>query len=318
MNYLSLPILHDHFTHMYPHIVSLDPQAMRASADRKVRQFSKHLNSVGFLAGYTCPGATLRCMSKCYTQVFPSHSSNSEGLKAQNTWILLRLLTEGDVEGLTNQFKTILDHSYDQFHRYLGRKMTDPKILANQKRMARQGPIWRWQWSGDVVDENHAIAIRNASASYPEVSLYLYTRSFHALGGFYPKPDNLTIWLSSDADNADLVEQIHRQYPWTRIAAMKETPLVEDRICPENTGKLPLEGACAACGICWKAQGRISSIVFPERKPSGKHYTIHDPLLKTFHQHRQEKGDVFVIPRSPITLPSNPIKEKVLDAEPEY
>jgi hypothetical protein len=259
--------LYDEFITHYPEVVKENPDEFKASCDSKVRQFKSHKNSIGFLAGYSCPMATLLCLSVCYTQRGFSGLPASEKFKAHNTWVLFKYLKEGDVGAIIERLKRVVEFADRQYARRLAKlEKMEHRSEDDQKeyrQMVRSGSIFRWQWSGDVVDANHARAIVEVSKLFPEVQFWLYTRTFDILGTLEDKSDNLMVWLSVDADNKENAEVAHASHPWTQKAVMQtRAEVTNEVICPEQNGKIEIEKACARCMICPSVTFKEKSLAF--------------------------------------------------------
>ncbi len=260
----SLQDLYEIFEAAFPDIVSEPPFLIQASEDSKVGQFRGHKNSVGFLAGYSCSWMTKMCYGKCYTERGRSGQDIAYMFRARNTWALFECLLRKDLEGLTDRFSDLIQFSHDQYNRKekaLKKKRTkdSKKIL---KDMLRAGPMFRWMWSGDLVDAIHAMAVRDSSARHPEVTSWIYTRSFHLLQHLEPVPPNLTVWLSEDQDNMTIAEGYAKAFPWVRRTTLTKLEDVPSTgvTCPENTGALPVERACARCQLC--SHARVKEVNF--------------------------------------------------------
>mgnify|MGYP001392437624 FL=1 len=299
MHYLTIEELWEAFSRAYPEHRDWD-YTLKASCDSKVRQFKSHLNSIGFLAGFTCPGATIICLKSCYTQRGFSHMKPAEMVKAKNTFALFHYLMKEDAEGLVDQISKLITHSTAQYHRRvkkLQKANRTPEESKELKKMLRAGSLFRWEWAGDVVNDLHAQTILDACERHPETNLWIYTRSFHTLPVFDNKPDNLVVWLSSDEENEREVDRQLSRYTWAKKAHMtpKETYQKKvhvnksDRpevVCPENTGQIPIDGACPSCFICHSETVKDVDLVFlSEDKGIGRN-TIDDELMELFEEKR--------------------------------
>lgn len=239
--------LYEVFAAAFPDIVSEPPPLIRASTDSKVGQFKGHKNSVGLLAGYSCSWMTKLCYSMCYTERGQAGMNNAYLFRAWNTWGLFAYLLKEDVDGLARNFSSLITESVRQYRNEI-KKATDPTALI------KAGHMWRWMWSGDLVDATHAMAVRDASAMHPDTTTWIYTRSFHLLQFLEPVPRNLTVWLSEDEENTKIAQQYYTQFPWARRTTLnnEDDPIPSTgTICPENAGKYrTVIGACAKCKIC--------------------------------------------------------------------
>ena len=284
---LTLRHLRQAFYRTYPDLRTAPPHPIAASHDSAVAQFPHHLNSVGFLAGFTCPGATPTCRSCCYTQGGQAGLTPARMARARNTHTLLHLCQRRAVRQLADQLGQLMDRGHAQYLRRLSR------VQGPEHRRLIRGSLFRHNWSGDLVDATHAQAVYRATTARPHLQCWLYTRSFHLLPHLDPPPANLTVWLSEDVDNGEEVEWVQRRYPWAKRAVLVEREEVtgEDLICPKlryrdgtTTPILPTTGACARCRICAKPSERVDRVVFPV-----KHYAPFHPLeILTATQNRKE------------------------------
>ena len=271
----SLQQLNQIFEAAFPDIVSEPPLLIRASEDSKVGQFKGHKNSVGFLAGYSCRWMTPFCYGECYTERGQAGMDIARTFRAENTWALFAYLLAGDCEGLTQNFSTLIQKSVDQYHRRLA-KTEDAK---ERRALESAGSMWRWMWSGDLVDATHAMAVRDSTAMHPDTTAWIYTRSFHLLQFLEPVPSNLTVWLSEDRDNTQQADRFASQFPWVRRTTLNPEESVPSTgvICPENTGKYPVIGACARCKIC--SHSTADEVHFIAKPMAGYRRSVNETLL---------------------------------------
>ena len=161
-------------------------------------------------------------------------------------------------------------------------KTLQEKIYV-QRALRAAGPMWRWMWSGDLVDATHAMAVRKASAMHPNTTAWIYTRSFHLLQFLEPVPRNLTVWLSEDEENTEIAQQYYKQFPWARRTTLtnEDDPTPSTGIiCPENAGKFrTVIGACAKCKIC--SHGTKEEVHFINKKSKS---TYRRPASETLLQ----------------------------------
>jgi hypothetical protein len=249
--------------------VSLRPRgAFVRSYDRKVSPLVRVRstqsaavigNSVGTTAGVTCPGRTSFC-SSCYAENLQRARPAVADVVERNTAALLA----GDPVEL---HAAAVAEFCAEFDRYLARGL-----------VRERDRIYRHKWDGDVATVEEARAIRSVARRFPTVRFWIYTRSLRWVGSMLG-PENLTVYLSADAENVGQVRRLVERYgERVRVAACASTqaeaaeihaatgsarPL---RACPENVGRLPLvvpverggelvpgswgRGACAACRIC--------------------------------------------------------------------
>ena len=288
------------FRKHYPDIIKEGPTEFSGSCDRKVGQFEKHKNSIGFLAGYSCTGATDMCLDACYTQRGASAWPNTEKVKARNTWVLMQHILDGDYHGLVAKMQAVVSYSVDQhtkkvknLTKRMDRTEEESKLLRS---LIKRGPIFRWQWSGDLLHSLQAQAVAAISNNMPEVSFWIYTRSFHLLEDLESKGENLTVWLSADEENMASAARYSLIFPWTKIADMDERGEIakEDKgpgdqslICPElrEVNPIPLNQACASCGICFAAKSQV--LTFPLSTSSAFKKPLKPELMEVFTQTRE-------------------------------
>ena len=232
---------------------------LRGSSVSAVAQFKGHENSIGFLPIKTCPGATHGdggCTDVCYARHGRSRMPTVREQLQRNTQILLSYCEQENERHLTNDLLRLVDRAAEQHRR---RKAIEARSqTALYRQLKARGPLFRFQWAGDLVDETHARAIRTTCEKRPDTTCWLYTRSFHLLEHLGPPPSNLVVWLSMDAINEAEARAARRRYRWTRVARMQIEPI--GLVCPKYTG-LPTEQACARCGICYDSTA--TSITFP-------------------------------------------------------
>ena len=234
--------------------------SLEASYDSAVGQFPDHRNSVGFLPHTTCPGATWEkggCATVCYARNGRGRMPTVLNRLMRNTAVLLDYCLRDDTDGLTEEFLLLLDAAHAQYERRLRSETRKGTNLCRQLR--HRGSLFRFQWAGDLAHAVHAQAVRDACQERPEITSWLYTRSFHLVKHLEPKPTNLTVWLSSDDQNERQALNAHRRFPWTRLAYMTTNAEV-GIVCPKYR-YLPTERACARCGICF--QSTATEISFP-------------------------------------------------------
>lgn len=133
----------------------------------------------------------------------------------------------------------------------------------------------RWNGSGDLV--RSTVAVINAMAArHPGITHVVYSRKPYLIGLLAERP-NIVVNVSLDASSLDLPAQITRRgvrYTYLRETAAdippawSETlpievvfPVVErglaaiphdPRDCAADSGRMPLDGACARCLRCYR------------------------------------------------------------------
>jgi len=236
------------------------PGSLEASYDSAVSQFRNHCNAVGFLPILSCPAATWGkggCGPVCYARHGRGQMPAVVRRLTRNTHVLMTLCRRGDVKGLIREFLRLMDQAEQQHDRRLGKEAQKPHS-PRYRHLKLRGPLFRFQWAGDLIHPVHARAIRASCGKRSQQTCWLYTRSFHLLEHLEPVPANLTVWLSEDVQNTRKAQEAHRRFPWTRIAHMKEGQA--GIVCPKYR-YLETAQACARCGICFDSTA--PEIVFP-------------------------------------------------------
>ena len=250
--------------------------------------FKGHRNAAGFLAFYTCPGATQECMACCYTEGGQAGMPIAKDFRAQNTHALLQLCRRRAVRKLSDQLGCLMDDAHAQYERRLA------KASDRELRRLRRGSLFRHNWSGDLLDETHATALHRCTEARPHIQTWVYTRSFHLLPLLDPPPPNMTVWLSDDRDNWEEAEKAQQRYPWSKRATLVERWEVagSDLICPklryrdgETTTALAATEACPICRICAKPSDKVERVVFPEKH----HSNFQPPAAEMLRLHQIEE-----------------------------
>lgn len=150
------------------------------------------------------------------------------------------------------------------------------------------GEPFRFSWSGDILDNRHALAIRDAVRTEARrigwipgarPIAWTYTRTFPGSGSNLgpdaadavrilapeARAGRLALYVSADPFNATAARRAVARRPWVRVAACARTreeaaevlrvvrPASAGLPCPENRGTLPL--AVAASGRARLADG---------------------------------------------------------------
>jgi len=183
-----------------------------------------HTNTRVGLDG-SCPGASEWCRDNCYaTKGFYTFPSNVAKYSAQ--WDMLR----DDPEAYSAQ-------------------------LISEVSKLPLGSIFRFHTGGDIANVGHVSIIRDVCDSRPDVSFYLYTRSWRldairvAVENDLFPITNLTVWASTDpslpkAPNGWREARVFDSFDDASARGFRVH-------CPEQTGKQP---DCQSCGLCWKAK----------------------------------------------------------------
>jgi len=225
---------------------------MKASSASKIAQFKGHLNATGHSHGIGCDGKTNACMSICYVDR-PLKQYPAVGKALENNLNSLRACkSQKDFYEL---LKPLVIKSYLQYQRYLMTKADNKE----KKRLIQRGHLFRWNWSGDILNQNHAKAIDQIAEEMPETTFWLYTRTWWAVGSFKHR-ENLHVYLSSDKDNRHIMEPLSQQMnrPIADMVLEDEKPKADYVVCPATNGKLKSKFACANCGICYKTKKHVA------------------------------------------------------------
>lgn len=205
-------------------------------------------NSFGLPSGDSCPGMTSFCAS-CYA----SRSEQSAGVRALVERNLRTLQAADGTDGMAALLARMID-------RY--------ETHADQVDVPADDRMFRIHWDGDFFSVEYAQAWARVIRAHPGVAFWTYTRSFgppvdvvDVLAGI----DNLALYLSVDADNAERAAQVTAARPDVRLAlcavdyqtarALHPPRGLTPVPCPENTGRVGLTddhgvGACVTCRIC--------------------------------------------------------------------
>jgi len=112
---------------------------------------------------------------------------------------------------------------------------------------------YRLHWSGDLFSEEYSKAIAEAVARHPKTTFWIYTRSFDYVEPLLDIP-NLKVYLSLDQVNVVQGMATRAKFLGAKnlaISVMDKTlPDPSIPACPQDSGKIPLAGACRACGLC--------------------------------------------------------------------
>jgi len=226
--------------------------ALKRSADRKVtNRVNKAGNSAAIRnafgivsgAGNSCPGATGYCEQICYAG------------KLEKMYPSARALVESNFEQLVNA-------DYDTMT-YLLRTMIS-EFVAESVRF--NAPLkFRIHWDGDFFSPEYARAWAEVIEYFPQVTFWVYTRSYFALPILAGIP-NLSLYISADSDNLRVARKMASTYNLP-IAYVDETfddgreEFGSAYKCPENGKRIPListkGSACVLCGICIDSRGDV-------------------------------------------------------------
>jgi hypothetical protein len=126
------------------------------------------------------------------------------------------------------------------------------EALVSDLSALKIGSVFRFHTAGDIDSVEHVGIIADACNSRPDVSFYLYTRSWRVPdireaieSTLFPIP-NLTVWASTDPSLKSAPEG------WREARVFGTFDDAEGYAhCPEQTGKRP---DCESCGLCWNAK----------------------------------------------------------------
>jgi hypothetical protein len=217
----------------------------------------KVANAFGLPAGknYSCPGATPICEKVCYAGRIEKQYKNFMAVMVSN-WEQLQGKT-------TNEMFSMLAEMMQQFIAECERKNV-PKFF-------------RIHHDGDFFSMDYANAWARIAAAFPEITFWVYTRSFtdelNVIPALVDIP-NLSVYISVDDFNFDVAFNVISDYPQIQVAMLTDT--FDEGInainvirntdkpgakCPELTKQIPLisekGGACFACGLCPKGKADI-------------------------------------------------------------
>jgi len=250
---------------------------IKASCDSKVRQFATHKNSVGHTAIGGCAEPTDGeggCIPVCYADKLANFRPNVNALLEHNLSLIKKAKGKEEIKKL---LRPPIQNSEDQYNRRASRLEG-----REHKSLTRRGHIFRYQWSGDVISIEHAKAIREAADDFPDTTFWIYTRTWWAVKVLLGAK-NLIVNLSVDPVNEKIMHSIWKglhRYKNLRNTWMASTDASQALdtapswmgtshrslvICPENTKKLELEGACHRCGLCLHKDNKYD-VVFITKK----------------------------------------------------
>jgi len=220
-----------------------------ATEDRKTQGRPGQANTFGLLPGLprnggTCPGMTegprgcQRCEGRkvtwhCYAARLARFRPVIYQQLQRNTELLTKARASGK-EGLLLQ----------EFARFAG-------VESQAKKPWR---YYRLHWSGDIFNEEYAVALRAAMARFPEIAFWGYTRSFFAvpiLAGLI----NCQLYLSLDEENWKEGSRVHARFRRAGnigISAMLKNKPEEGHFvpCPVDAGRMKQEQSCRRCRLC--------------------------------------------------------------------
>lgn len=227
---------------------------LRRSKDRKVAAdvtasgAIRIANAFGLPSGpsFSCPGATSVCESICYAGK-------------------LEKIYKGVKNVLLDNWNQLSGADYDAMVTMLDEMICDFVAECDKRDGTKK---FRIHWDGDFFSIDYAMAWATVIRNHPDVSFWVYTRSFIPTMNVIPilaGIDNLSLYLSVDRANLSHAKSIRKEFPAVRWAFLGETSestkadmlKMNSRpgaICPENVKRIPLitdrGGACISCDLC--------------------------------------------------------------------
>lgn len=201
------------------------PKRLVAKGNAKLGPNIWHTN---LTAGDSCPGASAYCggvgvdgKGVCYAK--------------RGFYVMQR-----------EKYGTILDYLRESPDAY------EAQLIAEVSKL-KVGATFRFHTSGDITSARHVRIIRAVVESRPDISFYLYTRSWNTSirsdieRELFPLR-NLTVWASTDATMPAAPEG------WREATILPDEDSARAArmpVCPEQTGK---RASCSDCGLCWNAK----------------------------------------------------------------
>lgn len=236
--------------------MSKDFKLIKLSQDRKVQGIKREKNSFGLPAISTCPGRTPTCEEKCYACKGMFTFRAARTMYKENYGALRTMLLKMPIQEATACMRK--------------------EIIDNNK-----SGIFRWNISGDVFSARYWQLILNIAHNTPQITFWIYTRSFKEIQwAKFSIPQNLKVILSFDKDNkvgkkSNFIQAIMggRLVSWMGNIqeARRSFPNRKWFTCPELSGKIELQGACAKCRLCFNhpKPGNFG-VHFPTNKEEGR------------------------------------------------
>ena len=198
-------------------------------------------NSFGLPSGkaYSCPGATSICERICYA---------------------------GKLERLRPSVRDALMHNWDMLQ---GKtivqmfELLDSMVTTFEEKSTKWNvpKAFRIHWDGDFFSQEYVWAWRMVINNHPDIRFWVYTRVSSAALVLNQLP-NLSLYFSADAENvaeANKLAQLGIKIATLgdTFAEAKDLLGIRSAKCPEQTGQIPLAGACVACNICPKGNANV-------------------------------------------------------------
>jgi hypothetical protein len=245
-----------------------DLSGLIRSHDRKVAHTftgagrSAIANAFGLPAGreWTCAGETSECKAVCY----------AGRLEQAYAGTLLPVLM--------HNYNMLNGQSERRMRELLARMVAEYVEECDRKDVPVGERKFRIHWDGDfgiMSNTENATSYPAAWArvieANPRVRFWAYSRMANAVGYLHAAHlRNLSLYFSADKENIETAQWL--QVRGIRLAYLDET-MADGRAaigsgvyCPENLGRLPMTGACVACGAC--IRGRSNVLFSSKRKVS--------------------------------------------------
>ena len=242
-----------------------DLSGLIRSHDRKVAHTftpagkSAIANAFGLPAGkaWTCPGETSECKKVCYA-----------GRLEQAYGSTL-------IPVLMHNYRMLNGQSEDRMKELLSRMVAEYVEECDRKNVPVGERVFRIHWDGDFgITSNtengtsYPRAWSRVIEENPGVQFWLYTRMSNAARYLHAaRLRNLSLYFSADDENIKTARRL--EVRGIRLAMLSETMVEGKRAigsgvyCPENLGRLPMQGACVACGACIRGK---SNIIFASKR----------------------------------------------------
>jgi hypothetical protein len=236
------------------------------SRDRKVTNLpspngktAQGANAFGLPSGlaFSCPGATSICERVCYAGKLEKIYKGVRDILMHN-W---NLLSGASVEVMADLILAMVQDFVDE-------------TLAQRAKSKPATFDFRIHWDGDFFSTDYAEAWAAVIRLFPYVRFWVYTRSFTSDLNVVPilaGIENLSLYLSADADNVVLANEIAQNNPGVMIATLAQTfaeareTIVDSTRkgynCPEIDRRTPLitakGSACIRCNVCPSGKGDV-------------------------------------------------------------
>lgn len=225
---------------------------LKLTNNSKTKFHSKHKNTIGFQYGRpedggTCPGSTKGtggCLDRRTGKSMTCYMAK-----------VVRIY-KGVAKSLTHNTDILKNSDLNQIEQRLDSMLQE---FIN-KHKGKEFPYFRWHYSGDILNYEHAFAMQRIMNKYSQIKFWIYTRTF-AFVKIIAEAKNCAVYISIDPVNIKeglaCFEQ-NKLFPNVALAFMGN--VLDDELknlyflaCPETTGKLKntnSQGACARCRCC--------------------------------------------------------------------